>query len=70
MIASLNLSAHVRHSDFVPIEDFNGYMGACDIVLNLALPDGGRKLRHAAARAGDGQGGGGFRRRVIPRISR
>ena len=34
----MNLSAHARHIDFVPIEDFNGYMGACDIVLNLRYP--------------------------------
>jgi SAM-dependent methyltransferase len=38
MIASMNLSAHVRHLDFAPMEDFNGYMGACDIVLNLRYP--------------------------------
>jgi SAM-dependent methyltransferase len=38
MIASMNLSAHARHLDFVPTEDFNGYMGACDIVLNLRYP--------------------------------
>ena len=28
----------MRHLDFVPIEDFNGYLGACDIVLNLRYP--------------------------------
>ncbi len=38
MIDSMNLSAHVRHLDFAPLEDFNGYMGACDIVLNLRYP--------------------------------
>jgi SAM-dependent methyltransferase len=38
LIQSLNLSAHVRHLDFVPIEDFNGYLDACDIVLNLRYP--------------------------------
>ena len=38
MITSMNLSAHVRHFDFTPIEDFNGYMAACDIVLNLRYP--------------------------------
>jgi glycosyltransferase involved in cell wall biosynthesis/SAM-dependent methyltransferase len=38
MIRSMNLSAHVRHLDFVPMEDFNGYIGACDIVLNLRYP--------------------------------
>jgi glycosyltransferase involved in cell wall biosynthesis/SAM-dependent methyltransferase len=38
MISSANLSAHVRHIGFVPIEDFNGYLSACDIVLNLRFP--------------------------------
>jgi len=38
LIATLNLSAHVRHIGFAPMEDFNGYLGACDIVLNLRYP--------------------------------
>jgi len=38
MISALNLSAHVRHIGFAPIEDFNGYLGACDIILNLRYP--------------------------------
>jgi glycosyltransferase involved in cell wall biosynthesis/SAM-dependent methyltransferase len=38
MIASLGLSAHVRHIGFAPIEDFNGLLSACDIVLNLRYP--------------------------------
>jgi glycosyltransferase involved in cell wall biosynthesis/SAM-dependent methyltransferase len=38
LIHSLNLAGHVRHFDFVPIEDFNGYLAACDIVLNLRFP--------------------------------
>jgi glycosyltransferase involved in cell wall biosynthesis/SAM-dependent methyltransferase len=38
MISTLGLSAHVRHLGFTPIEDFNGYLGACDIVLNLRYP--------------------------------
>lgn len=38
LIATLNLSAHARHIGFAPIEDFNGYLGACDIVLNLRYP--------------------------------
>lgn len=38
MIRSMGLSAHVRHIGFVPIEDFNGYMSACDVVLNLRYP--------------------------------
>ena len=31
-------SAHVRVLGFTPIEDFSGYMAACDIVLNLRYP--------------------------------
>lgn len=38
MVSSLGLSAHVRRLGFTPIEDFNGYLGACDIVLNLRYP--------------------------------
>ena len=38
LITSMGLEHHVRHLDFVPIEDFNGYLGACDIVLNLRYP--------------------------------
>ena len=38
LIASNNLQTHVRHLDFVPMEDFHGYLGACDIVLNLRYP--------------------------------
>ncbi len=38
MIRSLGLSAQVRHIGFAPIEDFNGYMSACDVVLNLRYP--------------------------------
>jgi glycosyltransferase involved in cell wall biosynthesis/SAM-dependent methyltransferase len=38
MLRTLELSAHVRHIDYAPIEDFNGYIGACDIVLNLRYP--------------------------------
>ena len=38
LIHSLNLAANVRHFDFAPIEDFNGYLAACDIVLNLRFP--------------------------------
>jgi len=38
MIESLKLQPHVRHVDFAPMADFNGYLGACDIVLNLRYP--------------------------------
>jgi glycosyltransferase involved in cell wall biosynthesis/SAM-dependent methyltransferase len=38
MIRSLGLSAHVRVLGFAPIEEFTGYLAACDIVLNLRYP--------------------------------
>jgi len=38
LITSMGLEQHVRHLDFVPMEDFNGYLAACDIVLNLRYP--------------------------------
>jgi glycosyltransferase involved in cell wall biosynthesis/SAM-dependent methyltransferase len=38
LIDTLGLAAHVRILGFVPIEDFTGYMAACDIVLNLRYP--------------------------------
>jgi glycosyltransferase involved in cell wall biosynthesis/SAM-dependent methyltransferase len=38
LIQTLGLSAAVRVLGFTPIEDFTGYMAACDIVLNLRYP--------------------------------
>lgn len=38
LISTLGLAANVRVLDFTPIEDFVGYMAACDIVLNLRYP--------------------------------
>jgi glycosyltransferase involved in cell wall biosynthesis/SAM-dependent methyltransferase len=38
MIRSMGLSTNVRILGFAPIEDFVGYLGACDIVLNLRFP--------------------------------
>src|SRR6185312_9997665 len=37
-IRSLGLSASVRPLGFTPIDDFVGYIAACDIVLNLRYP--------------------------------
>jgi glycosyltransferase involved in cell wall biosynthesis/SAM-dependent methyltransferase len=37
-IRSMGLSSHARILGFVPIEDFEGYLAACDIVLNLRYP--------------------------------
>jgi glycosyltransferase involved in cell wall biosynthesis/SAM-dependent methyltransferase len=38
LIHSLDLGPHVRVLGFTPIEDFAGYIAACDIVLNLRYP--------------------------------
>jgi glycosyltransferase involved in cell wall biosynthesis/SAM-dependent methyltransferase len=38
MIRGMGLSANVRVLGFAPIGDFVGYLGACDIVLNLRYP--------------------------------
>lgn len=38
VVNGLGLSAHVRHVDFPPIQEFNGYLAACDVVLNLRYP--------------------------------
>jgi glycosyltransferase involved in cell wall biosynthesis/SAM-dependent methyltransferase len=38
LVTSMGLEQQVRHLDFVPMDDFNGYLGACDIVLNLRYP--------------------------------
>ena len=38
LIRTMGLSAHVRILGFAPIEDFVGYLAACDIVLNLRYP--------------------------------
>ena len=38
MIASLGLGANVRLLGFAPMAEFTGYMGACDMVLNLRYP--------------------------------
>lgn len=38
LIRSLGLEENVRMMGFVPIDDFTGYISACDIVLNLRFP--------------------------------
>ncbi len=38
LIRSLGLSAAVRVLGFTPIDEFTGYMSACDMVLNLRYP--------------------------------
>jgi len=38
LIRSLDLGAHVRVLGFRPIDEFVGYLAACDIVLNLRYP--------------------------------
>lgn len=38
LISSLGLNSHVRHVDYAPLDDFKGYIAACDVVLNLRYP--------------------------------
>jgi SAM-dependent methyltransferase len=38
LIRTLDLTASARVTGYAPIEDFTGYMSACDIVLNLRYP--------------------------------
>ena len=38
LLSTLDLSKYARPIGFTPIEDFNGYLSACDIVLNLRFP--------------------------------
>ncbi len=38
LIRTLGLSAAVRILGFTPIEDFTGYIAACDVVVNLRYP--------------------------------
>jgi glycosyltransferase involved in cell wall biosynthesis/SAM-dependent methyltransferase len=38
LISTLGLGEHVRILGFAPIEQFVGYIGACDIILNLRYP--------------------------------
>ena len=70
MIRTLGLSAHVRVLGFAPIEDFVGYLAACDIVLNLRYPTVGESSGTLLRALGAGQGGAGFRGRLVSRNSR
>ena len=38
LISSLGLERNVRVLGFTPIEEFAGYMAACDVILNLRFP--------------------------------
>jgi glycosyltransferase involved in cell wall biosynthesis/SAM-dependent methyltransferase len=38
LVESLGIRANVRMPGFTSIEEFNGYMAACDVVLNLRYP--------------------------------
>ena len=51
----MGLSAHVRILGFAPIEDFVGYLGACDIVLNLRYPTVGESSGTLLRRSGLGK---------------
>ncbi len=38
LIRGMGLDEYVRLLGFTPIEDFNGYIAACDVILNLRFP--------------------------------
>lgn len=38
LLDGLDLRGYVQHVDFAPIEEFVGYLAACDIVVNLRYP--------------------------------
>jgi SAM-dependent methyltransferase len=38
LLSSLGLNRNVQHIDYAPIEAFNGYLAACDGILNLRFP--------------------------------
>jgi glycosyltransferase involved in cell wall biosynthesis/SAM-dependent methyltransferase len=38
LVSTLGLSANLRTLGFLPMQDFTGYLAACDIVLNLRYP--------------------------------
>ncbi len=62
MIRSMGLAANVRVLGFAPIEDFVGYLAACDIVLNLRYPTVGESSGTLLRSLGLGQGRDGFAR--------
>jgi hypothetical protein len=67
LFSTLGLNGEVRHIDFAPLEDFVGYIAACDIILNLRYPTVGETsgTLQRAARLGPGRPGqrcGSFRR--------
>lgn len=41
LVDALEIAAHVRVLGRLPIEDFIGYMAACDVILNLRYPTAG-----------------------------
>jgi glycosyltransferase involved in cell wall biosynthesis len=41
LIRSMDLDSAVRVLGFIPIQDFAGYIAACDVVLNLRFPTAG-----------------------------
>ena len=70
MIRSMGLSANVRVLGFAPIEDFVGYLGACDIVLNLRFPTVGESSGTLLRSLGLGKAVHGFGRRLVCGVSR
>ena len=70
MIRSMGLSANVRVLGFTPIEDFVGYLGACDIVLNLRYPTVGESSGTLLRSLGLGKAVLVSERRIVSGVSR
>jgi SAM-dependent methyltransferase/glycosyltransferase involved in cell wall biosynthesis len=69
MIRSMGLSANARLLGFTPIEEFVGYLGACDIVLNLRYPTVGESSGTLLRALGTGQSRARVRRGIVPGVS-
>ena len=69
LIQSLGLQPNVRVLGFQPIEEFVGYLAACDIVLNLRYPTVGENSGTLMRALGLGEGGDRFRSRFLQRIA-
>ncbi len=69
LIRSLGLGAHVRLLGYQPIEEFVGYLAACDIVLNLRYPTVGENSGTLMRALGLGQSGDRFRSRIVLRAA-
>ncbi len=69
LIRALGLSPNVRVLGYVPIEDFNGYLGSLRHRFEPAVSNAGGEFRQLAAGLGSGQGRAGLRGWRLPGIA-